>query len=208
MSRRYQALRKSGALTALDPESATDGRLGTGLGFPDMPANPPREIAQAVADLIHTKGLAHRFGGQGEWEVRTTLSANRRAWRYRSRVLVHGQAVRQDFPTIAGDRPRRGRRAEAVSEDPLAALAREAVEVHFARCTSVAEHSRIASIPSHSRRWQARVKPMALVLCGVVALVAVYWLWKGAERLRPEHPAANHPERSAPAPKLPGHWAW
>jgi hypothetical protein len=208
MSRRYQALRKSGALTALDPESATDGMLATGSGFPDIPADPPRDSAQAVADLIHTKVLTHRFGGQGAWEVRTTLSANRRAWRYRCRVFAHGKAVRKDFPTIAGDRPRQRWRAEAVSEDLLAALAREAVEVHFARCTSVAKHSRMASIPSHPRRWQARVRPMALVLCGVVALVAAYWLWKGAERPRPEHPPAIPPERIAPTPKLPGHWAW
>jgi hypothetical protein len=208
MSRRYQALRKSGALTALDPASATDGRLGAGLGFPDMPATPPQEIAQAVADFIHTKGLTHRFGGQGEWEIRTTLSANRRAWRYRSRVLRHGKAARKDFPTIAGDRPRQRRRAEAMREDPLAALAKEAVEVHFARCTSVANHLRLAAIPSHPRRWLARMTPVALLLCGVVALVAAYWLWKGAERPGPEHPPANHPERIAPTPKLPGHWAW
>jgi hypothetical protein len=87
-------------------------------------------------------------------------------------------------------------------------VAREAVEVHFARCTSVANHLRTAALPSHPRRWQARVKPIALVLCGVVALVAAYWLWKGAERPRPEHPHANYPERIAPTPKLPGHWAW
>jgi hypothetical protein len=208
MSRRYQALRKSGGLRALDPESATSGMLDTGWGLPDMPASPPRDIAQAVADLIRTKGLTHRFGGQGEWEVRTTLSVSRRAWRYRCRVLVHGKAVRQDFPTIAGDRTRHRRRAEAVSEDLSAALAREAVEVHFARCTSVAEHLRMASIPSHPRRWQARMKTMALVLCGVVALVTAYWVWKGAGRLGPGQPHANHPEPISPPPKLPGHWAW
>jgi hypothetical protein len=208
MSRRYQALRKSGALTALDPESATDGRPATGLGLPDMPASPPREIAQAVTDLIHTKGLTHRFGVRGAWEVRTTLSATRHAWRYRSRVFAYGKAVRKDFPSIAGEQTRHLRRAEAVREDLLTAVAREAVEVHFARCTSVANHLRMAALPSHPRRWQARVKPMALVLCGVVALAAAYWLWKGAERPRPEHPPATPPERIAPTPKLPGHWAW
>jgi hypothetical protein len=208
MSRRYQALRKSGALTALDPAAATDGRLGAGLGLPDMPANPPPEIAHAVADLIHTQGLIHRFGGHGEWEVRTTLSATRRAWRYRCRVLVHGQAVGQHFPTIAGDRPRHRRRAEAVREDPLAAVAKEAVEVHFARCTSVANHLRLAALPSHPRRGLARMTPVALLLCGVVALVAAYWWWQGAERPGPDPLPANHHERSAPTPKLPGHWAW
>jgi len=111
-----------------------------------------------------------------------------------SRVCARKE-VSKDFPSIDGDRTRQMLLAEAVSEDMLAAFAREAVEIHFARCTSVAKHIRMASIPSQPRRWHARMKTMALVLCGVVALVTAYWLWKGSERLRPEQPHANQPER-------------
>jgi hypothetical protein len=208
MSRRYQALQKSGGLEAVDPALATNGMLDTGLGFPEMPAGPPQDIAQAVADLLQNKLLTHRFGAQGEWEVRTTLSANRHAWRYRSRVFVHGKEARKAFPAIDGDRAGHMRRGQAVSEDTLVAFAREAVHVHFVRCTSVAKYLRVASIYSQPQRWHARMKTLALVLCGVVALVTAYWLWQGSESLRPERPHPNQPERITPPAKLPGHWTW
>jgi hypothetical protein len=115
-------------------------------------------------------------------------------------VFVHGKKAGKGFPSIDGDQTRQIRLAEAVSEDIRAAFAREAVEVHVARCTSVAEHIRMASIPSQPRRWHARMKTMALVLCGVVALVTAYWLWKGSESLRPGQPHSNQPERITPTP--------
>jgi hypothetical protein len=200
MSRRYQALQKSGGLPAFDPDSSTNGMLDAGWGLPKIPASSPRDITQAVVDLLHHKRLTHSFGVQREWEVRTTLIANRQAWRYRSCVFVHGKKAGKGFPSIDGDQTRQIRLAEAVSEDIRAAFAREAVEVHVARCTSVAEHIRMASLPSPPRRWHARMKTMALVLCGVVALVTAYWLWKGSERLRPGQPHSNQPQRITPTP--------
>jgi hypothetical protein len=208
MSRRYQALQKSGGLTAFDLDSSTSGMLDTEWGLPEMPASPPRHISRAVADLLHNRRLTHSFGVQGEWEVLTVLISNRRAWRYRSRVFVDGKEVTRDFRTIAGDRTRQLRLAEAVSEGLLAAFAKEAVEVHFAKCTSIAEHIRMVSMPSHPRRWQARIKTMALVLCGIVALVTAYCLWKGSESLSPGQPHSNQPESIPPTPKFPAHWTW
>ena len=208
MSRRYQALQKSAGLTAFDPDSSTNGMLDTGSGLPEIPASPRQDITQAVADLLQNKLLTHRFGVQREWEVRTTIIANRQAWRYRSRVFVRGKEVRKDFPSIDGDRTRQMQLAKAMSADMPAAFAREAVGVHFVRCTSVVDHIRMASIASQPRRWHARMKTMALVLCGVVALVTAYWWWKGSERLRPEQPHSNPPERITPTPQLPGHWTW
>jgi hypothetical protein len=208
MSRRYQALQKSGGLVALDRDLSTNGMLATGSRFPEILASPPQDITQAVADLLQNKLLTDRFGDQGQWEVRTTLIADRQAWRYRSCVFVHGKEVCKAFPSIDGDRTRQLRLAKAVSADMLAAYAREAVEVHFVRCTSVAEYIRMASIPAPHRRWHARMKTMAMVLCGVVALGTAYWLWKGSESRIPEHPHANQPERITPPPQLPGHWTW
>ena len=98
MSRRYQALQKSGGLAALDPDLSTNGVLATGSRFPEIPVSLPQDITLAVADLLHNKLLTHSFGDQGEWEVRTTLIADRQAWRYRSRVFVHGKELRKDFP--------------------------------------------------------------------------------------------------------------
>jgi hypothetical protein len=115
MSKTYQALQKSEGLMAFDPESSIKGMLDTGWGLPEIPARPLRDITQAVADLLHNKLLTHNFGVQGEWEVRTTLIANRQAWRYRSRVFVHGKEVSKDFPSIEGDRTRQIRLAEQLS---------------------------------------------------------------------------------------------
>jgi hypothetical protein len=208
MSRRYQALQKSGGLAALDPDFSTNGRLATGARLPEIPARTPQDSTQAVTDLLHNNLLTDRFGDQGEWEVRTALIANRQAWRYRSRVFVQGKKARKGFPSIDGDWTHHLRQAEAVNEELLAAFAREAVGVHFARCTSIADHIRMASIRSQPRRWHTRMKTMALVLCGVVALVTAYWLWKGSESIRPEPPQANQPERIPPLPQLPVHWTW
>src|SRR5215510_372918 len=115
MSRTYQAIRKSGGLTALEADSSTNGALDTGRGLSAIPVNAPRDITQAVADLIHGKPLSHSFGVQGEWEVRTTLMESHYAWRYQSRVLVHGKEVGKDFPLIDGDRTRHTRPGETMS---------------------------------------------------------------------------------------------
>ncbi len=208
MSRAYQALQKAVGLTAFDPDLSTNGRLDTGWGLPEIPASLPGDLTQAVADLLQNKLLTHRFGVQGEWEVRTTLVANRQAWRYRSSVFVHGKEVRKDFPPIACDRSHYIRQAEAVTEDMLAAFAREAVEAHFARCASVAEHILMASISSQPSPWHSWMKTVALVLFCVAALGTAYWLWKGSESARPEQPQSTQPERMTPTPQLPGHWTW
>ena len=208
MGKIYQAFQKSRGLAAFDADSSTNRMPDTEWGVPEIPESAAGDITRAVADLLRNKLLTHRFGVQGEWEVRTILIANRRAWRYRSRVFVHGKELRKVFPAIDGNRARQTGLAEAVGQDVFAALAREAVAVHFARCSSIAEHSRIAPIPSRPRRWHARIKAIAFVLCGVVALVIVYGLWKGSDSLRPEQAHSNQPERIAPPPRLRQHWTW
>jgi hypothetical protein len=220
MSRTYQALQKAVRLTAFDSDSPTNGMLDTGWGLPEIPASLPEDIPQAVADLLQNKLLSHSFGVQGEWEVRTTLVANRQAWRYRSSVFVHGKEVRKDFPPIDCDRTRHIRQAEAVTEDILTGFAREAVEAHVARCASVAEHTLMALNSSQTPPWHSRMKAAVLVLFSVAALVTAYWLWKGSESARPEQPYSNQPEQStatphsnqpermSPPPQLPGHWTW
>jgi hypothetical protein len=220
MSRTYQALQKAVKLTAIDPESSTNGMRDAGLDLPEIPARARGDVVQAVEDLLQNKRLVHRFGDQGEWEVRTTLVANRQAWRYRSSVFVRGKEVRKDFPPIDCDRARDIRQAEAMTEDILAGFAREAVEAHFVRCASVAEHTAMAAIFSQPPPGRSRMKTAALVLFSVATLVAAYWLWKGFESVRPEQPYANQPEQSTatphanqperitPAPQLPSHWTW
>src|SRR5262249_37980010 len=99
MSRRYQALIKSERLTPFDPNSSTNRMLDTGWGLPEIPTSPPRDITQAVVDFLHHNLLSHSFGVQREWEVRTTLIANRQAWRYRSRVFGHGKEASKSFPS-------------------------------------------------------------------------------------------------------------
>jgi hypothetical protein len=224
MSRIFQALQKSTRGRAVDPEPSTNGSVDPGRGPAAIPASPARDHTEAAAVLLQNNLLTDSFGAQGEWEVRTTLVANRRAWRYRCRVFMHGKEVRKGFPAIDGDRTRQIRQAGTVTEDMLTAFAREAAEVHCGRCASVAEHLRLASMPARPRRWYAHLPTLALIFCGVVALVGAYWLWQGAESPGPEpppdppaahqpepitpDPPAHQPEPTTPVPRLPRHWTW
>jgi hypothetical protein len=232
MSRTYQALQKAARFTTFDSDASPKGRPDTGRGLAEIPVSPRGDLTQVVADLLQNRLLTHSFGAQREWEVRTTLVANRQAWRYRSSVYVHGKEVRKDFPPIDCVRTRHLQQAEAVTEDMLTAFAREAVAAHFARCASVAEHVLMASVSSPPPPWHPRVVTMALVLFGVVALMTASWVWKGSESVKSEQPYSNHAEQITPAPpsnqaeqitptppsnqaeqitpapQLRGHWTW
>jgi hypothetical protein len=232
MSRTYQALQKAVRFTTFDPDASPNGRPDTGRGLAEIPVSPRGDLTQVVADLLQNKLLTHSFGVQREWEVRTTLVANRQAWRYRSSVCVHGKEVRKDFPPIDCVRTLHIQQAEAVTEDMLAAFAREAMAAHFARCASVAEHVLMASIPAQPPPRHPRMTTIVLVLFGVVALVTAYRVWKGSESVTPEQPHANQieqitdtphanqieqitptphanqAEQITPTPRLPPHWTW
>jgi hypothetical protein len=183
-------------LMAFDPDSSSKGELQTRLELPEIQTSQPEDIARAVADLRHNGCLTHTFGAHGEWEVRTTLVANRRAWRYRSTVLVHGKETRKDFSTIEVDRTRQIRQTGAVTEAVLATFAREAAEVHLARCASVAEYTMMTSIfspPVPRHHWP---KKLALVLLSIAVLSISYWLWVGAHHMGPAQPGPKPPPHS------------
>jgi hypothetical protein len=167
-------------LTAFDPDSSTKETPETGWGTPALQASDQGDMARAVADLLQSRVLTQTFGVQEEWEVRTTLVTDRRAWRYQSRVFVHGKEARKEFSPIDVDRTRQIRQAAAVTEEMVAAFAREAVEVHFARCASVAEYIAIASIFSQPLPRHHWTKKAALVLLSVAVLSTGYWFWKGS----------------------------
>jgi hypothetical protein len=172
-------------LAAFDPDSSTREAPETGWGTPQLQASNQGDMALAVAHLLQNKVLSQTFGVQEEWEVRTILVTNRRAWRYQSSVFVHGKEARKAFSLIEVDRTRQIRQAAAVTEEMVAAFAREAVEVHFARCASVAEYIAIASIfsqPSPRHHW---TKKVTLVLLSVAILLAGFWFWKNSTSLWP-----------------------
>jgi hypothetical protein len=174
-------------LAALDSDSSTKGVPEARGGLPEMPVSNPGDMACAVAHLLQDKFLTHTFGIQGEWEVRTTLVTSRQAWRCQCSVFVHGKEAKKDFSPINVDRTRQIRQAEAVTEEVVAAFAREAVEVHFTRCASVAEYSVMASIFSQLPPQHHLTKKVALVLLSVVVLLTAY-LWKGSNSMGPEQP--------------------
>jgi hypothetical protein len=183
-------------LTAFNPESSTNGTPDAGRDLPEIRASDPEDKTRAVADLLHNKVLSHTVGGQGGWEVRTTLTAGRQAWRYRSSVFVHGKETGGVFPPIEVDRTRQIRQAEAVTEEMLAAFAREAVEVHSVRCASIAEYHLMASIYSQPRSRHHWAKKAALVFLSVAALAAAYWLWGWYNGLSPRPPQGKPPAHS------------
>jgi len=165
-------------MTAFDPDSSTNGMLDTGWEAPSNQARGPEDMAQAVADLIRHKSLISTFGDQGEWEVRTTLVANRQAWHYHSSVFLHGKERKKGFPPIDVNRTREIRQTGIVTEELLAAFAREAAEVHVARCEGIKEYLTLAPFFSQPLPRYHRSKKVALVLLSVAALLTAYWWWK------------------------------
>jgi hypothetical protein len=165
-------------MTAFDPDSSTNGMLEMGWEAPRNQARGPEDMAQAMADLLRHKSLISTFGDQGEWEVRTTLVANRQAWHYHSGVFLHGKERRKGFPPINVDRTREIRQTATVTEELLDAFAREAAEVHVARCEGIKEYLTLAPFFSQPLPRYQRTKKVALVLLSVAALFTTYWWWK------------------------------
>jgi hypothetical protein len=150
----------------------------------EPPEGAPREGAdqeRAVTALLQHEVLSHTFGTDGEYEVRTTM-VTRPAWQYRCSVFYYGTAMTQGFVPIFIDRPppRQGLRPELGSIDAMRrSFAREAVDVHFARCAALRDYLTWATIysqaPPRSRRWYA-----PLVLLIGAAILTAYGLWKPA----------------------------
>jgi hypothetical protein len=166
-------------LSTSDPQSAANGTPEAGRELPEVHTRVLGDRPQAVADLLRNKLLTQSFGFQGEWEVRTTLTTSRQAWRYRSSVLLHGKEMGDSYAPIDVDWTHKIRQAKAVTEEMLVEFAEEAVELHFLRCADVADYSLMASIYAQSPpryRWMTKA---ALVLSCVAALSAAYWFWWG-----------------------------
>jgi hypothetical protein len=165
-------------MTAFDRDSSANGMRDSGWQAERHQAGGPEDKAQVAADLLQHKSLISTFGAQGEWEVRTTLVANRHTWRYHSSVFLHGKERKKGFPPIGVDRTREIRQTGAVTEELLAAFAREAAEVHIARCDSIREYLALAPFFSTPRPRYQRTKKLALGLLSVAVLLTAYWWWK------------------------------
>jgi Putative Ig domain len=183
-------------MTAFDPDSSTNGMLDTGWEAPKNHERGPGDMAQAVADLLQHKSLSSTFGHQGEWEVRTTLVASRQAWRYHSGVFFQGKERKKGFPPIDVDRTRAIRQTGPVTEERLAAFAREAVEVHFARCEGIKEYLSLASLLAQPLPRYHRTKRVAVVLLSVAALLTAYWRWKDFNGIWTAQPDRQPPSHS------------
>jgi Putative Ig domain len=180
-------------MTAFDPDSSTNGMLDRGWEAPRHHESGPESMAQAVADLLQHKSLISTFGDQGEWEVRTTLAANRQAWRYHSSVFLHGKERKRGFPPINVDRTRQIRHTGTVTEELLTAFAREAAEVHVNRCDGIKEYLSLASFFSPPVPRYHRTKKVVLALLSVAALLTAYWWWIHFNGIRPEQPDRQSP---------------
>jgi Putative Ig domain len=165
-------------MTAFDSDSSTNGMLDTGWEAPRNQARAPEDMAQAIEDLLRDKSLISTFGDQGEWEVRTTLVANRQAWHYHSSVFLHGKERKKGFPPIDVDRTRKMRQTGTVTEELLTAFTWEAAEVHVARCEGLKEYLTLAPFFSQPIPRYHRTKKVVLVLLSVAALLTAFWWWK------------------------------
>ena len=124
------------------------------------------------------------------------LVANRQAWRYQCRVFLHGKERKQGFPPIDVDRTRKIRQTGIVTEERLAAFAREALEMHLARCESVKEYLTLVPFFSQPQSRYHGTKKVALVLLSVAALLIAYWRWMDFNSLGPEQPDRQPPPHS------------
>jgi hypothetical protein len=182
--------------TVFDPDSSTNGMLDAERTAQNIEARGADAMDRAVADLLQQKSLVNAFGDQGEWEVRTTLIANRQTWRYHSCVYLHGKERKKGFPPIDVDRTRQMRQSGPVSEELLSAFAREAAEVHIARCDSIKEYLAIAPFFTQLVPRHRRTKKVALVLLSVGALLTAYWWWKDVRGVGPVTPGQQSPAYS------------
>ena len=180
-------------MRAFDPDSSTNGMLDKGWLAERNQASAPEDKAQAVADLLQQRSLISTFGDRGEWEVRTTLVANRQAWRYHSSVFLQGKERKKGFPPIDVDRTREIRQTGTVTEELLTAFAREAAEVHVARCDGIKEYLTLAPFFSQPTPRYQRTKKVALALLSVAALLTAYWWWKDFNIIGPARSERQSP---------------
>jgi hypothetical protein len=146
------------------------------------------DAAQAAADLLQHKALISTFGDRGEWEVRTTLTANRQRWSYHSGVFLQGKERKKGFPPIAVDRTREIRQHGAISEELLAAFAREAAEVHLARCEGIKEYLTLARFFTEPAPRYRRSAKVALGLLSAAVLLGAFWWLKDVPGFRSVSP--------------------
>jgi hypothetical protein len=86
-------------------------------------------------------------------------------------VFLRGKERKRGFPPIDVDRTREIRHTGTVTDELLAAFAREAAEVHVSRCDGIKEYLTLASYFSQPVPRYHRTKKVALVLLSVAALL-------------------------------------
>jgi hypothetical protein len=202
------------ALIAFNSDLPIEGRSELKWEISAVQSRPAEDITRAITYLSQHKFLSHTFGLQGEWEVRTILLTNRQPWRYHSTVLVHGKEASREFSPVKVDQARHIQRLGAVTEEMIAAFTREAAEVHFARCASVADYSLMTSIFSQPTPRLQHFKKAVMVLVGIVVLMSAYWWWRdtghmGLEQLARTLWSARDSQLIAqPQAKLAQHVRW
>jgi hypothetical protein len=175
-------------MKAFDADSSTNGMPEADWTAQRLQARGADGTAQAVADLLQQKSLINAFGERGEWEVRTTLIANRQTWRYHSGVFLHGKERKKGFPPIDVDRTRQIRQTGPVTEELLAAFAQEAAEVHIARCDAIREYLTLVPFFTTPVPRNQRAKRVGLVLLSLGALLTAFWWWKDVRGIAPVTP--------------------
>lgn len=93
----------------------------------------------AVKRLLKNEPVAHKLGLNGEYEILTTLTVNKRTWRASCRVRCNG-VERVEFPLLTTDRSQHIRHLSDVSEALHTEFIKEAVKAHFDRLNTVKDH--------------------------------------------------------------------
>ena len=127
----------------------------------------------AIKKLLRHEPVKDKLGMTGEYEVCTTVMANRRTWRSFCQVRYNG-LEKEEFPPICIDRTQQMRRHKAENTEELQKeFAREAINAHFTRCAEVNDY--VTAQTQHSRiRPNLKIGAVLIFLLLLLSL-AGYW---------------------------------
>ena len=184
-------------MTAFDPDSSTNGMLNTGSDAPRNRHAVRRRWPKPWRTFSDKNPLSAPMVTRGSGRSGRRLSQTVKPGAIIPVCICMGKSERRASRPSRSIGPVKIRQTGTVTEALLAAFAREAAEVHVARCDGIKEYLTLAPFFSQPVPRYHRTKKMALVLLGVAALLTAYWWWKDFDRTGP-----TQPDRQAPPHRL------
>lgn len=159
----------------------------------------PRSIALVAEELTQQEVSVETFGPNSEYEVRSELSKDNRAWRYLTAVFYNDTEVEDDVRLVRVERSHHVD-LQDTKEIEFQDFANEAAEQHLKRCASVLEHVSTAQGEGSPGKRKFAILAILIVIVLCVGLFAAYKVyqydpWFGSdESVEPAKKPQNDPE--------------